>query len=91
MYMAPELVLGKEYSAEVDIWAVGVISHILLTGKPPFGGSTKDRIFLNIVKKEPSIDESLPPLVKSMIEACLNKTANMRPSAQKLLQSEFFD
>lgn len=42
LYMAPELVLGKEYGSEVDIWAIGIISHILLTGYPPLSGTTKD-------------------------------------------------
>lgn len=53
LYMAPELVLGKEYSSEVDIWAMGVITHILLTGTPPFSGATKDEIFNSICNKKP--------------------------------------
>jgi len=40
--MAPELVKELPYSKPVDIWAIGVIAHILLTGSPPFSGKTKD-------------------------------------------------
>ena len=37
MYMAPEVVLNHEYTKSVDIWALGIIMHMLLTGgKHPF-------------------------------------------------------
>ena len=34
--MAPEIYAEIEYNEKVDIWAVGVISYILLSGKAPF-------------------------------------------------------
>ena len=27
LYMAPELVQGKPYDSQVDIWALGVLAH----------------------------------------------------------------
>ena len=41
LYMAPEIVQEKQYDKAVDIWSVGVIAHIVLTGCPPFYGRTK--------------------------------------------------
>ena len=32
IYMAPEVALGHDYSKSVDIWALGIIMHLLLTG-----------------------------------------------------------
>lgn len=32
-YMAPEAITGKPYSYEVDLWAVGVILHIMVCGR----------------------------------------------------------
>ena len=37
-YMAPELCQPQPYTSKVDVWAVGVITYLLLVGKPPFGG-----------------------------------------------------
>lgn len=37
-YMAPEIVLKKEYSGlSVDVWALGVVLYKLLTGEYAFG------------------------------------------------------
>lgn len=42
IYMAPEIFEGKEYNEKVDIWALGVITYILLSGKAPYQGQGKE-------------------------------------------------
>ena len=43
-YMAPEIIKKEKYGSGVDVWAVGIVAHILLTGMAPFAGNTRDRI-----------------------------------------------
>ena len=42
LYMAPELCQNAAYDSKVDIWAVGVITYILLSGKTPFQARGKN-------------------------------------------------
>lgn len=46
LYMAPEIIKKQPYDCKVDIWAVGVMCYILLCGKPPFKGKSKDEVFV---------------------------------------------
>ena len=45
LYMAPEMAFEEDCDEKVDIWSTGVIAYILITGKPPFIGKTKDAIY----------------------------------------------
>ena len=48
-YIAPEVLFGN-YNEKCDIWSIGVILYILLSGSPPFNGNSDDDI-MNSVKK----------------------------------------
>lgn len=73
-YVAPE-VLRKRYGPEADVWSVGVIIYILLSGVPPFWGETEQEIFEEVLHGDldftsdpwPSISESAKDLVKRML------------------------
>ena len=36
LYMAPELVKKEVYNEKVDVWAIGCITYLLLSGYTPF-------------------------------------------------------
>ena len=48
-YMAPEIIKRK-YDEKCDLWSIGVILYILLTGRPPFDGNDDDEILENVKK-----------------------------------------
>ena len=42
-YMSPEIHSGK-YDRSCDIWAIGIVTYILLAGYPPFNGDNDDEV-----------------------------------------------
>lgn len=46
-YMAPEVIKGC-YNEKCDVWSIGVILYILLTGEIPFDGETEAEILTKI-------------------------------------------
>jgi serine/threonine protein kinase len=52
-YMSPEQARGHEVDERTDIWSVGVVLYELLTGMPPFDGSTTADTIAAVVYKEP--------------------------------------
>ncbi|KAG9406675.1 hypothetical protein AC1031_002995 [Aphanomyces cochlioides] len=47
-YVAPEILEGKPYGGEVDMWSLGVITYILLCGFPPFYDENNAALFATI-------------------------------------------
>lgn len=48
LYMAPEIVKKLKYDTKVDIWSLGILAYIILSGKPPFHGKSKDELYMQI-------------------------------------------
>jgi serine/threonine protein kinase/WD40 repeat protein len=54
-FMAPEQALGKETTTATDIYAVGAILYNMLTGEPPFGGSSPAEVARKVVEQTPKL------------------------------------
>lgn len=48
-YMAPE-VYSRDYSEKCDIWSIGIMLYIMLSGYPPFFGESKDEIKAKVLQ-----------------------------------------
>jgi calcium-dependent protein kinase len=51
-YVAPEALTGQ-YSVAGDMWSLGIVIYILVTGHPPFIGESSYQIFQQIITQEP--------------------------------------
>lgn len=49
-YMSPEVVLRRPYSFQVDMWVLGVIAYILLSGSMPFEDDSRPRLYRAILR-----------------------------------------
>jgi len=48
-YVAPEVLRRQGYGREVDLWSIGVITYILLSGYPPFYDANNVELFKKIM------------------------------------------
>ena len=56
-YMAPEVLLAKNYTFTVDFFAIGVIGYEFMLGKRPYNGSNRKQIKSLILKAQIKIDK----------------------------------
>lgn len=49
-YVAPEVITGQVYGKAVDMWSVGVILYILLSGSVPFDDESEIKLFKKIAR-----------------------------------------
>ena len=89
--MAPELAAEKPYDSKVDVWAVGAILYVLLSGLPPFfdrgRNPSKDGIYDAIIHQSPdySVIKLSDDLAVQFIQRCLVKNPDERATIQDLL------
>ncbi|KAK8759284.1 hypothetical protein V5799_003084 [Amblyomma americanum] len=58
-YVAPEILQYEPISLATDIWSLGVLTYVLLSGHSPFGGDTKQETFCNITNGSLDFPEDL--------------------------------
>jgi serine/threonine protein kinase len=89
-YLAPEIIMSAGYDVKVDIWSLGLSLIELLDGKHPYAGQDAFRVMYLISAAPPPIaTNALAPLAQ-VIELCLNKRPDVRPSAAELLAHAVF-
>lgn len=87
-YVAPEVLLGKGYGPQVDIWSAGVVMYVLLCGSPPFGADSAEdvsvlyrEILIGSVSFEMSAWKDISPAAKDLIRRMLTTDPSKRVSA----------
>jgi len=89
-YLAPEVIKQEEYGREIDIWAVGVICYILLSGALPFFHDLLHRLYRQIIEQDLTFSEAPWKNVSAgatdFIKKLLQLRAEDRPTAAQGLQ-----
>ncbi|XP_074533830.1 death-associated protein kinase 3 isoform X1 [Halichoeres trimaculatus] len=88
-FVAPEIVNYERLGLEADMWSIGVITYILLSGASPFLGDTKQETLGNISALNYQFDEELfhntSELAKSFIRQLLEKDTRKRMTIEDAL------
>lgn len=89
-YVAPEILNYEPISTATDMWSIGVLAYVMLTGISPFLGEDKQETFLNISQLNVSYTEEelqqLDQAAVSFIQTLLRKHPQDRATAEQCLK-----
>lgn len=91
-WMAPELVIGSQYDAKVDVWSLGIVGLELADGEPPYLRENPMKALLYIATRQsPQLRNPARwnPEFVNFIATCLQKAPAARPTTTVLLQDPF--
>ena len=94
-YVAPEVLLDIPYGKEVDLWSLGVIAYLMLSGSLPFDDrESEEEIARKTVSEDPpykgSIWKKISDEAKDFIKKLLVKNPEKRMNVKEALQHEWF-
>ncbi|XP_071569766.1 death-associated protein kinase 1 isoform X4 [Temnothorax nylanderi] len=89
-FVAPEIVNYEPLSLGTDLWAVGVLTYILLSGASPFLGEDKQETYANVAACQYQFDNeyfsNVSEIAKDFIRSLLIKDPKERGNAESCLK-----
>ena len=87
-YMSPEQAQGRTVDARSDVFSFGVVLYEMMTGRAPFRGATMVETLAKVLESHPAgvrtLRPDLPAPLASLVEHCLEKDRERRPSAAEI-------
>jgi hypothetical protein len=91
-YMSPEQASGEPLDGRSDLYALGCIGFLALSGRLPFEGTSPQGILVAHATKEPpalrSVAPTVSPALAAVIDRCLRKRADDRFANGEALADE---
>ncbi|XP_077447077.1 death-associated protein kinase 2 isoform X1 [Stigmatopora argus] len=88
-YIAPEVINGETLGTAADMWSIGVITYILLSGMSPFQGEKDEDTLRNVLAVDYQLDaqcfSTTSCTAKDFIQKLLVKNGSDRLTAEECL------
>ncbi|XP_067434969.1 serine/threonine-protein kinase H1-like [Thunnus thynnus] len=81
-YLAPEVLLRRPYSCAVDMWALGVIAYIMLSGSMPFEDDSRVRLYRSILRGRYSFHGDPWPSVSNLAKDFIQRLLALDPATR---------
>ena len=93
-YVAPEVLKEKPYSFKVDLFAIGIISYLLVAGFLPFDHETSEKEIARQTVYEPtpfpnSVWKNISNEARMFVDNLLQKNPDKRMGIQEVLQHKW--
>ncbi|KAI9599090.1 kinase-like domain-containing protein [Syncephalis fuscata] len=89
-WMAPEVVKQRDYSAKVDIWALGCVMVEMISANFPWSGENEFSAIFNIGRgRMPPLPENIDEQADAFMKRCFIADSTERPTAEELLSDPF--
>ena len=92
-YVAPEVLSSNEYSHEVDLWSLGVILYIMLSGYQPFNSHSIHAMYGMIIRgqyKFPSPHwDNISAEAKDLVKKLMCVDFKKRYTVEQIMKHEF--
>lgn len=93
-YVAPEVLQAQGYTRATDIWGVGILCYLLLSGTLPFKGPAKTDVIRAIIEQPVSFDEpvwrSISAEAKDFIKLLLERNPLKRAKVDEAIAHSWF-
>ncbi|NUP79476.1 MAG: protein kinase [Nonomuraea sp.] len=83
-YMSPEQISGERVSPASDMFSWALTMLYAATGRPAFGQDSLPAVIYRVMNEEPDLS-SLPEELRPLVQSCLSKRAEERPTAADAL------
>lgn len=80
-YMAPEILMSKDYSYAVDYWSLGTIMYEMMTGVTPFWAETHAEMYARVLQDPLEFPEDFDPVAANLITGLLEREPHRRLGA----------
>jgi len=88
LWMAPEVLTGKEVDEKSDVYSFGIVLWEIITGQEPFPHHDSYQTFKEAITKNherPPIPPETDPSLKALMEVCWHPDPSRRPSFTQII------
>jgi hypothetical protein len=84
-FLSPEQILDRPITTAIDVFALGSLAAFAATGRLPFGQGHMTEVAHRVVHEPPDL-AGCPVRLLTLIEACLEKQPEARPTPDRILE-----
>jgi serine/threonine protein kinase len=90
-FLSPEQAMNQHLDERSDLYSLGATFYVLITGQPPFKGSTTQKLLQHQMKEPPSVTSRLRGHVPEALSDVIRKMMAKKPGDRYATASDVID